>query len=152
MIERTKAKLEEARRLLGKLQAERLRQVQQAIPTASPEFLLLLNTFITTAPSMRWVLQSEEKEKYDAWQSSLGAMVSPAEKAIFDLVTEMRNSGRELRFGENGWKSPNTLIRFPARNILACRVGVGPRRRSMSITSKAPAMRSFHFASSTSAY
>ncbi len=87
MIERTKAKLEEARRLLGKLQAERLRQVQQATPTASPEFLLLLNTFIKTARSVLWVLQSEEKEKYDAWQSSPGAMVSPAEKAIFDLVT-----------------------------------------------------------------
>jgi hypothetical protein len=87
MIERTKAKLEEARRLLGKLQAERLRQVQQAIPTASPEFLLLLNTFITTARSVLWVLQSEEKEKYDAWQSLPGAMVSPAEKAIFNLVT-----------------------------------------------------------------
>jgi hypothetical protein len=92
MIERTKAKLEEARRLLGKLQAEKLRQVQHAKPTASAEFDSLLNTFIMTARSVRWVLQSEDKEKYDAWQSSPGAMVSPAEQAIFDLVTKMRNS------------------------------------------------------------
>jgi hypothetical protein len=90
MIERTKAKLEEARRLLVKLQSERFRQVQQATPTASAEFFTLLDNFITTARSVRWVLQSEEKEKYDAWMSSPGAVETPDVKEIFKLVNEMR--------------------------------------------------------------
>jgi hypothetical protein len=66
MIERTKARLAEARSLLAKLQKEQFRQVQQANPTASSEFFSLLSNFITAARSVRWVLQREEKAKYDA--------------------------------------------------------------------------------------
>jgi hypothetical protein len=92
MIELTKARLEHARTLLGKLKAEKFKQVQNATSTASLEFLWLIYDFITTARSVSWVLQSEEKKKYDAWQCSPGAMVSPAEETIFRRVTKMRNS------------------------------------------------------------
>ena len=92
MIEQTKARLDQARSLLSKLQEEKFRQVQQASPTASAEFLLLFDNFIMTARSVTWVLQSEEREKYDAWKSSRGATLSAAERTIFDLVTKMRNS------------------------------------------------------------
>jgi len=59
------------------------RQVQHATPDVSPSFLSQLKNFITTARSVRWVLQSEEKEKYDAWMSSSGAAANPAEEEIF---------------------------------------------------------------------
>jgi hypothetical protein len=92
MIERTKSRLKDASTLLAKLQAERFRQVQDANATASPAFFSLLNDVITTARTVTWVLGNEEKEKYDAWKSSPGAEINPAEQEIFDLVTSMRNS------------------------------------------------------------
>jgi hypothetical protein len=90
MIERTKARLEEARSLLRKLQDEKSRQVQQCTPTASPEFFARLNDFVTTARTITWVLQNEEREKYDAWSPSWE--VAGNDKEVFDLVTKMRNS------------------------------------------------------------
>jgi hypothetical protein len=92
MIEKTKARLDEAGSLLRKLQGERSKQVQHAKSTASPEFSSLLNAFITASRTVIWVLQSEEREKYDAWKSSPGAALSDAEDQIFKLVAEMRNS------------------------------------------------------------
>jgi hypothetical protein len=76
MIERTKTRLEEARSLLRKLQEEKLTQLQQATSTAPPEFHSLLNAFVIAARSVRWVLQSEEKQKYDAWSPSWDAALS----------------------------------------------------------------------------
>jgi len=92
MIERTKTRLEEARSLLRKLQDEKFWQVQHAKPTASPEFFALLNAFVTAARSVRWVLKSEAKEKYDAWSASWEAALYGDEKEVFCLVTKMRNS------------------------------------------------------------
>jgi hypothetical protein len=92
MIERTKARLEEARILLRRLQAEKFRQVQNANPTASRAFSSLLDNFIEKARTVLWVLGAEEKEKYDAWKSSPGAATSAAEDEIFRLINEMRIS------------------------------------------------------------
>jgi hypothetical protein len=92
MIELTKARLEEARSLLSKLLAERSKQVQHATPTASREFWLLLNGFITAARSVRWALQKEETQRYDAWSASWDATLTEDEKEIFRRVTNMRNS------------------------------------------------------------
>jgi hypothetical protein len=135
MIERTKARLEDARALVGRLQAEKFRQVQHAKATASPAFFSLLNDVITTARTVTWVLRNEEKEKYDAWGSSPGAAISPAEEKVFDLVNKMRISiekrgqpGIEVRSeqaeipenpdpvsgshysGLPGWGKPTTMI------------------------------------------
>jgi hypothetical protein len=92
MIERTKARLDEARSLFRQLQAERSRQVQQATPNASSHFWSLLERLIATARTVTWVLQSQEKKKYDAWKSSPGAALTASEQDIFGLVTKMRNS------------------------------------------------------------
>ena len=92
MIERTKTRLDQARSLLRQLKEEKFKQVQQATPAAWPKFFSLLDSFINDARTVIWVLQSEEREKYDAWESSSGATPTPAEQIIFDLVTEMRNS------------------------------------------------------------
>jgi hypothetical protein len=92
MIEKTKARLDEARSLLRKLQGERSKQVQHAKRTASPEFFSLLHAFITVSRTVIWVLQSEEREKYDAWKSSPGATLSNDEDQVFKHVVEMRNS------------------------------------------------------------
>jgi hypothetical protein len=92
MIERSKARLEEALSFLRKLRDEKSKQVQQCSPTASAAFFSALDSFIIAARSARWVLQSEEREKYDAWKSTPGATVTAIENDIFNLVTEMRNS------------------------------------------------------------
>ena len=91
-IERTKARLDQARSLLRQLQQEKSRQVQQATPIASSKFFSLLENFVTAARTVIWVLKSEEKEKYNAWKSSPGATLTVAEQEILDLLTEMRNS------------------------------------------------------------
>ena len=92
MIELTKARLEEARSLLSKLQAERSKQVQHATPTASREFWLLLNGFITAARSVRWVLQ-KRKHKGTSLVGLIGRFtLTEDEKEIFRRVTNMRNS------------------------------------------------------------
>ena len=131
MIERTKARLDEIRSLLRKLQEERSKQVQHANPTASREFWLLLNAFITDARTLTWVLQSEEKEKYDAWKDAWGATLTNNEKEIFGLVTKMRNS--IVKRGHPGIVSRTkwvikTPIRSAARSTLAYRSGadLGP--------------------------
>jgi hypothetical protein len=111
MIERTKARLEEARTSLRSLQAERFRQLQQANATASPAFSSLLNDVIMKARTVTWVLKSEEKEKYDAWESSPGAAISPAEQVIFDLVTTMRNSIEKC--GQPGIEVRNERVEIP---------------------------------------
>jgi hypothetical protein len=92
MIEKTKARLDEARSLLRKLQGERSKQVQHARPTASPEFFSLLDAFMTTSRTVIWVLHSEEREKYDAWKSSPDATLSGDEGQVFKHIVEMRNS------------------------------------------------------------
>ena len=92
MIERTKARLDEARSLLHQLQAERFVQVQHAKSPASSKFHQLLNDFVTRARTVIWVLQKEERQKYDAWKSSPGAKLSREEKEIFYLINKMRNS------------------------------------------------------------
>jgi hypothetical protein len=111
MIERTKARLEEARDALRRLQAEKFRQVQDANPTASLAFLSLLNDFITTARTVTWVLQNEEKEKYDAWETSPGAEINPDEQEIFDLVTKMRNSIEKR--GQQGIEARRERVEIP---------------------------------------
>jgi hypothetical protein len=112
MIERTKARLEEARTLLDKLQAEKFRQVQQANPTASRAFLSLINDFITTARTVRWALKNEETEKYKAWLSSPGAALSPAEEQIFKLTNDMRVSIEKR--GHSGIEARREQVRNPA--------------------------------------
>jgi hypothetical protein len=111
MIELTKARLAGAQSLLTKLQNEQFRQVQQASPTASSEFFSLLNSFITAARSVRWVLQSEEKEKYDAWSASWQASLSDDEKEIFSLMTDMRNSIEKL--GHAGIEARREQVTIP---------------------------------------
>jgi hypothetical protein len=90
MIERTKARLDEARSFLCELQREKFNQVQNAKPTASSEFFSRLDAFITAARSVTWVLQNEEKQKYDAWKDSPGATLTTKEQEIFNLINEMR--------------------------------------------------------------
>jgi hypothetical protein len=131
MIERTKARLEEARVLLGRLQAEKSRQVQQATPTASPAFFSLLDNCVTTARTVTWVLGSEEKEKYEAWKALPGAAINLADKEeIFKLVNEMRISIEKR--GQRGIEARREQVEIPenphpvARNIPACRTGVDP--------------------------
>jgi hypothetical protein len=69
-------------------------RVKHASPNKPPiaHFRYYLNAFVDAARSVTWVLQSEEKEKYDAWKSSWEAQISEAEKPLLKLTTDMRNS------------------------------------------------------------
>jgi hypothetical protein len=111
MIERTKAKLAEARIQLDRLKAERFRQVQNASPTVSPEFLFQLDTFIQTARSVRWVLQSEEETKYKAWEPSRKAAMNDNEARIFKLVNCMRVA--IVKRGDRGIEARREQVEIP---------------------------------------
>lgn len=111
MIERTKARLEQARALLATLQAEKSRQVQHAKATASPEFFSLLNDFITTARTVIWVLKNEETAKYKAWQSSPGATLTGVEQEVFKLTKCMRNSIEKR--GQQGIEARTERVEIP---------------------------------------
>src|ERR1700730_2213013 len=91
MIELTKDKLEEARFFLGQLRQHKAREARPNKPP--PEhFRYYLNAFLNAARSVRWVLQGEEREKYDAWKGSWEGQRTEAENALLKLMTQMRNT------------------------------------------------------------
>jgi hypothetical protein len=91
MIERTKDRLQEARFFLGHLHDEREKHAHPNKPPLS-HFRYYLHAFIGAARSVTWVLQSEEREKYDAWVGLWDAQKSKAEKALQELTNDMRLS------------------------------------------------------------
>jgi hypothetical protein len=91
MAELTKDKLNEARFLLSKLLQQQAEQAQPHKPP-SEEFRYYLSAFASAARSVTWVLQSEEREKYDAWSSSWDAQRLEEYHALLELTNDMRNS------------------------------------------------------------
>jgi hypothetical protein len=91
MIDLTRDRLDEARFFLSKLQQHKAAQAQPRKPP--PEhFRYYLSAFVNAARSVPWVLQSEEKEKYDVWIGSWEAKRTLEEEALLKLTKEMRNT------------------------------------------------------------
>jgi hypothetical protein len=68
ILKNSKAKLDEARFFLSHLQAYRSAATSGNPRKPNPEpFAYYLSAFISAARSVTWVLQAEQKEKYDAW-------------------------------------------------------------------------------------
>ena len=87
MIESTQKKLCEARFFCAKLEHE-----SRTPPTREPEVLeFYLSAFLSAARSVTFALQSEEKQKYDAWFPMWLGSRSPEEKEILKLFRAQRN-------------------------------------------------------------
>jgi hypothetical protein len=91
MIPLTKDRLGQARFFLGHLHDERAKHAHPNKPP-SAHFRYYLDAFIGAARSVTWVLQSEEKEKYEAWRPSWEAQISEPEKPLLKLTNDMRTS------------------------------------------------------------
>src|SRR5262245_9020487 len=89
MIELTKDRLEEARFFLGRLRQHKTARAQPNKPP--PEhFRYYLNAFLNAARSVKWVLEAEETEKYQAWIGSWKAQ-HEVEAALLKQMRKMRN-------------------------------------------------------------
>ncbi len=109
MIPLTKDRLDEARFFLGHLHNERRKHAHPNKPP-SAHFRFYLHAFIGAACSIRWVLQSEEKEKYEAWKPFWEARISEAEKPLLKLTTAMRNSAVKEGHIETTSRSQKVVI------------------------------------------
>ena len=57
------------------------------------------------------MLQSEQKQEYEAWQSSSGAATSPDDDEVFELATQMRNSIEKR--GQAGIEARKEMVEIP---------------------------------------
>lgn len=88
MIERTQKKLREARfffRLLS-------REVQEAVRTEPEAFEFYLNAFLSSARSVTFALQNEEKDKYDAWSQTWLKNRSEDDQRLINFLKDQRNN------------------------------------------------------------
>jgi hypothetical protein len=96
MIEATQFKLGEARFFLDMLRQEKENYAQPIThPLREPKltiFWYYLSSFLNASRSVMWVLQSEEKDKYDAWSPSWDAKLTDVENELFNLITSQRNT------------------------------------------------------------
>lgn len=91
MIEATQDKLAEAHFFLGKLVQEK-EERQQPVRTERKEFWYYVSAFLSAARSVLWVLQSEERERYDAWHATWDDRLTEADHELLKLTTEQRNA------------------------------------------------------------
>jgi hypothetical protein len=110
MIEATQDKLDEARFFLGKLRQKKQNQ-QQLAPTDPKVFRYYVSAFISAARSVPWALQSEEKEKYDAWIAKWDAKDSTADKELKKLTNELRRDAIHLGGAETTPISEKVALR-----------------------------------------
>lgn len=87
MIEATQKKLRETRFFLRQLIQNRMQIVQ----TETEAFHCYLSAFLSAARSVTFVLQSEEKTKYDAWFPSWFDGLTEEEHQLMDFQKDQRN-------------------------------------------------------------
>jgi len=96
MIEATQKKLRETRFFLGLLEKEN-RLVFRNEPEA---FDYLMSAFVSTARSVTFALQAEEKDKYDRWMPGWWEAHSREDRDLMDLMKEQRNSEQKKGCGD----------------------------------------------------
>jgi hypothetical protein len=83
MIEATQRKLREAEFFYKHLAGP--------VHVPDPEaFRFYFSAFIAAARSIAWVLQAEEKEKYDAWKPEWDKHLTPEQRKLEKLTNELR--------------------------------------------------------------
>jgi hypothetical protein len=91
MIEKTLKKLQEAKFFLA-----RLKSVDEQMFANEPEsFEFYLSAFLSAARSVTFVLQREEKDKYDAWFPGWSGRLSEEERAIMTFFKDERNASQK---------------------------------------------------------
>jgi hypothetical protein len=113
MIENTQRKLREARFFLDYLVSESKRAVRN-----EPEaFTFFLSAFLGAARSVSFVLQKEEKQKYDAWFPSWKAALTSDETRLFKFMANQRTAEVKLTGAEKTSDLEQVLIReLPQEN------------------------------------
>lgn len=87
MIEATQKKLREAAYFLRSLNEES----QKTVRNEPEAFEFYLNAFLSAARSVTFVLQWEEKEKYDEWFETWSASRSEEDQALLSFMKDQRN-------------------------------------------------------------
>jgi hypothetical protein len=102
LIEATQDKLAEARSFLRHLKDEAGKVVRQD-PAAFGHYL---SAFISAARSVPWVLQHEEKAKYDAWLPTWDATLTNEERELLKFTNERRVDETKRKGAETSinWK------------------------------------------------
>ena len=93
MIDATKFKLNEARFFLDQLRGEEMKQEAAPQTADLTTFFCYLSAFLSASRSVRRVLESEETDKYKAWEPSWKRLVADAEDELIAL-TELRDTER----------------------------------------------------------
>ena len=87
MIDKTQRKLREAEFFY-----RRLHEVFERKWMNEPEaFRHFFSAFIQAARSVQWVLQSEQKQKYDAWHPAWESQLKPDDRKLLKLTATLRN-------------------------------------------------------------
>lgn len=86
MVSATKKKLREARFFLRQLLAR-----DRVAPPDPVEFEFHLSAFLSAARSVTFALQSEEKEKYDAWLPRVEGLLSEEDRELYSQMKDQRN-------------------------------------------------------------
>ena len=107
MLEATQTKLEEAKFFYGHLVNEQNRPpTNLALSQAQPKvFLFYLSAFISAARSIPWVMQNEQREKYDKWLPTWERTRTEEDLDLLQLtndVRQMSSNERALRRKANG--------------------------------------------------
>lgn len=86
-IPATERKLAEARHFFDRLldTANRVGPTERSIERHN------LSAFLNAASSVRWVLQKEAKDEYDAWQPAWFAGLSDGDRQLLQTMTKQRN-------------------------------------------------------------
>ena len=86
----TDKKLREARHFL-----EQMRVAATGVPVRAEEFEFALSAFLNAARNVTFAMQSEEKEKYDAWFPAWKARLFADESSLLDDMKRQRNADQK---------------------------------------------------------
>jgi hypothetical protein len=116
MIEATEKKLREALFFFDALSKESGKILGKDLEVASH----YLSAFLSAARSVTFVLQWEEKEKYDAWFPNWSAGIAEEDKKLFGLLLGQRNQALK----QGGSAEVNQVIDFiPVTEVQQDRYG-----------------------------
>src|SRR5262245_40857580 len=89
MIERTQKRLRESEFFYRRLVA--CKEPLGPYKNEPDAFEFYLDAFVQIARTVPWVLQSEEKEKYEAWKLEWEKQLTKGDKKLLDFTRERRN-------------------------------------------------------------
>jgi hypothetical protein len=125
-IDATRSKLAEAEFFFQKLTAE----AQKVISNEPEAFEFYLSAFLSAARSVTFVLQAEQKEKYDTWFKQWRETLPNEENELLDYANEQRvqavhRMGPQVEFSSEALSMPEFLL-AGARQGMRIEIHNGP--------------------------